>query len=269
MEIIPSTTECSKLVPGDSTVCTSCKVVKKIKDELNITADNDIKIIQDAKKILKCDNESCVLKTLECKLGANIVRDEFEKRFLPEGPKNTDDLLSNIDIDMTLRQWSLVHKNFFPFPFAMIDFASYGHPIATIDIEQMRRDKISCFAVVINTDIMSGPGKHWVAIFGDMRGLDEWTLEFFNSSGNSPGFEIVDWMSKTAMKMAIVAQPDILKVKYFQTGELRHQQSKTECGVYSLYYIYSRICGIPYSYFATTRIKDVDMYKFRKELFRV
>jgi hypothetical protein len=272
MEISPAKNECSKCAENQTdpdAVCSSKPTVEKIKKELKIDAKSDKDTMKIAKKILGCGNsEVCVLEKLKDRIGFNIVLGEFDERFLPRGPANSEALLNNVNIDSVLKQWALLYPNFEPFEFAMIDFAEYGHPINKINIKKLIENGIDCFGLVFNTDVMSGGGKHWITSFGDMRSDKSWTVEFFNSSGNSPTFEIVDWMSKTVIKMENVAQLNT-KVSYSQVSALTHQQSETECGVYSLYYIYSRLNKVPHKYFAKNVIKDADMYKFRKELFRV
>ena len=59
--------------------------------------------------------------------------------------------------------------------------------------------------------------------------------------------------------------PKIAEVK--KITELEIQKSHTECGVFSLIYIYSRLKGKPQNWFAVIGIKDSHMLKFRKRLF--
>lgn len=50
-------------------------------------------------------------------------------------------------------------------------------------------------------------------------------------------------------------------------SEIRHQQSKTECGLYSLFYIFARLNGVPYEYFMKNPVPDQLMFEFRQVLF--
>ena len=57
-------------------------------------------------------------------------------------------------------------------------------------------------------------------------------------------------------------QPRILGVYH-----IRHQQSMTECGLYSLFYIYARLHGVTPEYFMKTPIPDQLMFEFRQNIF--
>lgn len=268
MEIVPAKTECAKctekLKEGD--VCSTPDVVQVIKKELKITERSDEQIIKKARQKLGCGTESCVLKKLTDVIGLNSVREQFERRFLPIGPANNDNLLDNTNIDQTLEQWMIKFPDFYHFWFAMIDFAKYKHPIITTNYEELYKTH-QCFGLIINSDVSTGNGIHWMALFCDQRKTDEWSIEFFNSSGNAPVSAIVDWMIKMKSKFELFA-PLKTKIKYTTVSEIVHQQSNTECGVYSLYYIWSRLNGIDYRYFKRNRITDSQMYEFRKEIFR-
>jgi hypothetical protein len=50
-------------------------------------------------------------------------------------------------------------------------------------------------------------------------------------------------------------------------SSIRHQHTRSECGVYSLFYIWSRLNGTPVSYFQNTPVPDNVMFEFRQHLF--
>jgi hypothetical protein len=114
---------------------------------------------------------------------------------------------------------------------------------------------------IINSDNYQGSGKHWMALFVDTRS-SPMTVEFFNSSGNYPVKQWSDWMHKTKDDLAPKG-----KVKIVNVAGLQHQRSKTECGVYSLYYIWSRLNGISPEAFQKIKVDDELMFEFRQHLF--
>ncbi len=67
-------------------------------------------------------------------------------------------------------------------------------------------------------------------------------------------------------KSALESISDI-PVKIIKVSELQHQQSKSECGLYSLFYIYTRLNGLSYKYFANVIVPDKVMFEFRQHLF--
>jgi hypothetical protein len=46
-----------------------------------------------------------------------------------------------------------------------------------------------------------------------------------------------------------------------------HQKSNSECGAYSLYYIWLRLQGKPYTFFKDNLITDSNMLEFRSTIF--
>lgn len=57
--------------------------------------------------------------------------------------------------------------------------------------------------------------------------------------------------------------------KFIQVTEIEHQRDDTaNCGSYSLFYIWSRLNGKPYTLFKNNRITDELMEEFRSVLWR-
>jgi hypothetical protein len=334
-KLIPThITECALYLQKEvGEPCSTDSTVEKVAEILNISG-GPSEVISAAKSALGCGTEKCVLESLGDKIGAERVKAEINTRFKLVGP-NGIELLSNFDIDDTLLQWTCRWKNFFPYNFNMINYASYSldygqvinkpDTLATISFadlyygkvrkehkyEKLSRDdagkyaKIiygdiaktglrskgangndtfidiggqadnmdnplgyNCGACVINSDKYQGRGKHWMALFFDARG-DNWSVEFFNSGGNGPAPEWINWVLKTCEQMKEVAAERGIKVTItpVRSSSIRHQHSKTECGLYSLFYIYARLCGVPYAYFHSNPIPDQLMFELRQHLF--
>lgn len=211
-------------------------------------------VVRRAARVLNCDSESCVLSRPEfvsfadAKLHIPPRQIAAEKllKFKVAGPRNSTELLNNFNIDETLQQWARVFPEFFAYPFAMMDFDKTGGPFADLRISDIFAGKVAqplgpgfpavkrphrCAACVVNTDMSSGPGKHWVAVFVDARpkgglsagsshsGAAPWTIEYFNSAGRPPPRPMVEWMERT--------RADLEK---FRAGEFR-AANKTESPV--------------------------------------
>jgi hypothetical protein len=125
---------------------------------------------------------------------------------------------------------------------------------------------------VINTDKYQGPGKHWMALFVDTT-TPTWTVEFFNSSGNNPAPEWVNWMEKTKNILERIISSDSSDsnkrpvVEIIKSSNQQHQWSRSECGLYSLFYIWARLNHLSVEYFALNTIPDQLMFEFRHHLF--
>jgi hypothetical protein len=235
-----------------------------------------------------------VLEKMEPIIGSEVV-DMESKLFLKIAGPTDVKLLSNVNIDATLQQWAQMYRDFYPYNFHMRNFTSYCYrdgrilhepdTLATISFTDLynndrggsRNSAINagyrCAGCVINTDVYQGPGEHWMALFADARSDNEWTVEFFNSSGNSPAPEWVNWMEKTKVCMEnIIAQLTVGSkkspiVRMVKSSSIRHQRSRTECGLYSLFYIWARLNKIPVEYFSTNHVPDQLMFEFRQHLF--
>lgn len=242
-------------------------------------------IVSKAAGALSCDSESCVITHPSFrKFGnrsglatASQINGELETRFKYVGPREGNSLLSNIHIDETLQRWARVFTSFYCCPFAMMDFEVNGDKLGKIDIYDVFEGKVpldignkevvlrsaNTFACVLNTDISSGPGKHWVAVFVDNRN-PICSIEYFNSAGNPPTKAVTRWMAKA--KKRIVSKGGAAEI--VAVTDIDHQESQTECGVYTLYYVRRRLEGTPYTFFFDRLVPDDLMTEFRKHCFR-
>ena len=275
-------------------------IIKEIENADSITEfiQNNSNIIKNeiesVKKKLGCNNELCVVSNPEFNhfaIRAHIVNksdlnENLNTRFKPKGPRNNNDWLSNEDIDTTLQDWACKFEDFYPCPFAMIDFDETNdelnrhkmddiylgnYPKSTI----LGKMTVPCrsFGCAINSDVSSGDGIHWMALFIDMRpqnGEDPWTIEYFNSAATPPQNSITNWMNNKKIELEEFLKNNNKnnKVIIANVHKLEHQMSSTECGVYTLFYIRSRLENIPHTKFLQEVIPDENMEDFRKHCFR-
>ena len=243
-------------------------VMKKILDDLNVnhSGKSNEDILKTTQKKLACDSESCVVNDSKFTKVSNLDVEKLKKeKFKPEGPWKDDTWLNNDNIDEVLDQWSNVYPGFVHIPFQMRDFNEKGTELAKIDLYIRYKEGMKSFGVVLNTDYSTGNGVHWFAIYGDFSDPNDITLEYFNSSGTLPLKEVHNWLYSTK---ALLESHD-LKVKVIVVSRIEHQKSDTECGVFSLWYIYCRLNGVPYTFFdKPNAVTDDMMYKFRRHLYR-
>lgn len=225
------------------------------KNEGIICADDLIKSSSELNKLKKstgCPDEQCVV---EKKFGKHMVK----KYFKPDGPI-TSEWLSNFDIDDVLDWFQEKYENFIHIPMQTIDFLDYENPLRNLN---MCEHKGKCVGVVINTDTRFGPGKHWFALFLDMR-VTPFQIEYFNSTGGTPPEQIREFCLIQKQKCEDVNKEcDIIIA-----STIRHQLGDSECGAYSIYYINSRLTGYGPEAFGKKPIRDDMMREFRKVIFR-
>jgi hypothetical protein len=317
---------------GDETTSATSTTLAKSAKSPRVHSSPHVQIVEKAKEKLGCDTEICILEALEPHLGKALITDEITTNFKVKGPTDNK-LLSNINIDNVMNKYSVLFPGFFPYNFNMRNYASYrfrkGYvervpdTLATMQFVDLFANGYNCCGCVINDDTYQGPGTHWMALFADARG-GKWSVEFFNSSGNAPAPEWVNWMTKTksqmediidslksnsalklegqtgqtgqAVQASTTVAADIMpknprskiittreearkfccewskskppqRVDIVCCSEIRHQQSKTECGLYSLFYVFARLNGVPYDYFMKNPVPDQLMFEFRQLLF--
>lgn len=263
----------------------------------NTTTERELdapEVMKSAAKKLGCSSEGCVvshpkvINFISSEIGEEAAEEHLKgvkTQLKTIGPRYGNKLLSNFKIDDVLCRWAVEFPSFFNCPFAMFDFQTVpGYRLAEIDLHKVLEGKESqdifdgdnasengfkptvrkcdTFACVLNTDVSSGKGKHWVCVFADMR-CSPATVEYFNSSGRPPPKQITAWMERQSSLLCSHG----VDSKTVITSRITHQKSKTECGLYALYYIRSRLEGEPFSLFREKRVPDSLMQDFRKHVF--
>lgn len=233
-----------------SKVCARGRVLEKMKQFANINCnDNECieKMVSSIKNKLGVERELDIIKHPKfIKKVGHIGFEELDKIYKPRGPANTTDLLSNIEIESTLDQWQEASFNrafkagrFLHIPFEMRDFKRrYNSMLQNLDLFEVGK-KYDCAACVLNTDVWRGVGKHWLCIFITFG--DEVIIEYFNSSGSSPMYEVVEWKDEKLANLYKKGGTGYMK----QILDYELQKSRTECGMFCLCYIKARLENIP------------------------
>lgn len=276
---------CALGVNTDGTnVCMTDGAIKKIANDLKnkgidknkLSSKKDI--LEEEKKQTQCNDEICVINNTQ-----SLTHDEKnqqKKRIKPVGPAKSDKLLHNGNIDSVLSNLTEIFKDFYHMNFQMIDFAGEKDAngnwvqrnnytitpteLGTINmIDDVIKQNKKTFGVVLNTDTRDKGGEHWFCLFCDFRSTP-YTIEYFNSSGNRPYKQVDDWMNKTYI---ILTNANYKVEKKPLVGNIHQKDSETECGPYSLYYIYNRLNGIKAERFQENRITDAQMLEFRNMMF--
>lgn len=230
--------------------------------------------IDEARQKTGCNDTKCVIERAAHAIGAAVARDMIKRNFKLEGPTDNS-LLSDINIDNTLRQWAAYFKDFFPYNFNMRNYAQYHYnngevldgpdTLATINVADLYAKGFRRAACVINSDKYQGGGIHWMCLYVDMPGKTApATVEFFNSAGGCAQVEWHNWLVKTKTELKTAG---FSNVQIVNCGRIVHQDSMSECGVYSLYYTWARLNGIPAKDICARKIPDKYMFEFRQHLF--
>lgn len=252
----------------------------EVKDPLN---DKQLELIMKSKLKTRSFAESISTPIFFNKY-SDVVKREF-KKLKPPGPRGTE-WFSGKNLNDLTEIWNEKYRGsstggchgkiFFEcecgkyklerekrkykgFNYVTRDFAIHPQSLTYFDINEELMD-YNCFGCIINTDYYYGSGIHWVCIFIDAT-KEVITLEYFDSVGEPMLPEIKDFFKK------IQKQCD-RKCVIINVSNVCQQKDNHSCGAYTSYYIYSRLQGVPYKYFQEFEIKDHNMHKFRKSIFR-
>lgn len=276
LDLLPDTIkECALHVEGG--VCLPDEIVEKAVEKLELFEEvKEVSVevkIEVIKEKTGCESQRCVVGKLFPKKDATDI---FRKYFKIEGPTDGT-LLSNINLDGIMLQWQSAFPTFFAYNFNMANWQSYslddyGRPInkpdtlATVKFADLMKEGFRCGGCIINSDEYQGRGKHWMALFFDARSKNRWSVEFFNSSGNKAQPTWVEWLEKMKEEM-LEYNEGTINVDVIQCVGTPHQKSMSECGPYSLFYVFCRIIGVTPERIMEERIADKGMFEFRQHLF--
>lgn len=183
-----------------------------------------------------CKTEACLLKK---DLISSKKKEKFYRNELPKDVvEDKTAWLSNFDIDGVMKQFEASYPEFEYYEATPIDFdkCSVNGDLCKLTLAELNEREKSKVGIIFNTDDSSGKGKHWIALYVDMKGL--------NSNGK-PGLYYID---SFASKMP--TQIDELVKKFTEesidvlgnTMTLAHnsksfQKNNYACGYYCMHFI--------------------------------
>jgi hypothetical protein len=210
----------------------------------------------------KCDDGAA-----ECIITSLIAK--------PKAPSswrtNPEEWLSSLDIDELEHKFQQVFKQYYYVGTVPIDFGKHSktgqclvNSLCSLDIRNIYKKGYRQIGIVFNTDVSTGPGKHWIALFCDIRPELEYPrITYFDSYAYKPEKEIQVLMKTWKEEWDsthIHSKP--MEVSYNKT---RHQYEDSECGMYSLYFHLCCLMGIPMK----DKVPDKVVRGFRSLLFKV
>jgi hypothetical protein len=193
----------------------------------------------------------------------------------PKGPSswkvNPEEWITSDEIDGLEKRFEKVfpeYKHVGTFP---IDFDKHTRSgeclvstLCSLDIKALYSKGYRKLGLIFNTDVSTGPGQHWIATFCDISpDLEYPRMTYFDSYAHKPEKQIQVLMRRWKKQWdatGIHSKP--MKLSYNGT---RHQYEDSECGMYSIYFHYCCLMGIPMN----QRIPDEVVRGLRGLLFRV
>lgn len=126
---------------------------------------------------------------------------------------------------------------------------------------------VKAFSLVLNTDVHTGPGQHWVALHAIVDpGDHRYGFYYFDSAGKPPTREVDRFVSRAAGEL-VRAYPAAGPPDYAYS-DVRHQRGNTECGVYCLAFLNSMLRrGSEFREVVTGVVGDAEMNSLRGAYF--
>jgi hypothetical protein len=174
--------------------------------------------------------------------------------FKPKMTRTQNAWLSTQDINNVLQQYQEILPSFKFLGALPSDF----YKVTRVDYTQTFN--YNRIGIVFNLDMHNQPGSHWVAFLIDNQSK---TLEYYDSAGKRPNRNIQGFID--LLQKYIQSQGRDYKICYNST---KHQFQNNECGVYAIYFLVQRLLGFDFDYITKNVIKDKQMNRFRKVLFR-
>lgn len=225
------------------------KYAKKLNvNKSKYTQEDLLKMIRKlAGEKFNCKNDVCI---------ANFLGDTKDI-FKIYGPDNKYGWLSNFEIEDFMSQMEMIIPSFKFLGIGPRDwynnfYFEYNNIKNKNLLEEYPGKKY--FAVVFNTDWNSGSGEHWIGVFIEPGK----TIEFVDSTGSTPYPEYMKFINE-------VAKNNNAKIKI---NKKQYQYKGSECGVFSIHFIVSRLAKISYEDYLKKPPTDDDVNHYRFIIFR-
>lgn len=204
-------------------------------------------------------------------IGAKDVRRPEMPSDWSQDPKTW---LSNVDINGVMEQYARVSDEFLYLGTWPTDFAERARSggrcvkVCTPDPFKEAWDKKKLAASIINLDVHTGSGTHWVAFALDCRGSGPPRMMYYDPTGRPPPKR---WLKKSAW--AVIAacadeiedRRDLLETAVHSKKE--HQHENTECGIFSMMCIDALVAGRSFESFCASPLSDDEAFKHRRVFF--
>lgn len=258
--------------PGNTydNTCFNMKSLQKIAKKLNkddrysTYKDIDIKkynknnkkqFVNVIQKKLNCKKhlDFCVLKN------ENEFYDEIKTTMKPKIGGNKFEWLSTLDIKNVMDQYVKKYEDFYFFGPVPMDFELIYNELLNINIKQLCK-KNKKIGIIFNTDTSQGSGEHWISLFLNLK---DRTICFFDSVADKPPKPVQRLIKKIVKQSKEMKCPlkVIINKQQMQFGD-------NACGIYSLWFIISRLNGESCDFIFKKQIKDKKMNKNRGKFFR-
>ena len=217
---------------------------------------------------------------------ATELREKYLRPRMPDSwKKNPDEWLDNFNIRDVMKQYEAIYPWFeymgnFPIDFSAPnpydDFDDeeairsnrldkcLNPELCTLDLVEKYNKGKRGIGIIFNLDKHDGAGTHWMGMYVNIRDIEKPKIYYFDSFGYKVPPTIELFMKY--IRANIQSKMPTCAVELLSNGR-QFQMSRTECGMYSIYFLINMIHGVPFRKFVTRRVPDSDMLVLRNILF--
>jgi len=215
-----------------------------------------------------CSSEACWIKNSLFK--NNFSEKEMKNIFAPRQPedwkKNPNEWLSSIEILELMKQYEDAYKCFEfigPTPIDFDEQLAYGkcvwQELCRFNLEEKIKKGVKKIGIIFNLDPHDKSGSHWTAMFINIK-LKK--IYYFDSYGDDLTPNRIHVLAERIQEQS----KKIGKKFKFIINKTRHQYTRSECGMYCLFFIIQMIKDVPFSRF-TKKVGDKYMRRLRNVYF--
>lgn len=173
------------------------------------------------------------------------VGTEVRDSYRPRKDKRCSYMLTTIDLNQCLKQYESPYDDFLFVNTVPINFCSApgAKDVCKFRLKDMTDQGKTKAAIVFNTDMHTGVGKHWIMLWVSIE-KKKTVIAFFDSEGNRPVKNVKSLMKN--LQTEANKSTDIPNCKELVNAVNKaHQTSGAECGVYCIYFVDRLLRGIP------------------------
>ena len=205
----------------------------------------------------KCKTEACWIEHFK----SSKIKDYFRPNLPKDLIKDKTEWLSNFDIEDALYKHD---RNIGDFSFlgaVPIDFhkCSVSDKLCKLDIMDYINKEIHKLGIVFNTDESDKPGKHWMSMYIDLKGinLDTPGIYFFDSFAQAPTKEIKNLIHR------IANQGKKNDIEFIVShNDKSYQKNTYACGFYCMHFIEHMLKGLSFNKYLHSGLSDKKMKKY-------
>lgn len=206
------------------------------------------------------------------------LKDVLRPRMPREWLAKPNTWLSDLDINAAMHQYSRIIPKFEYLGTMPVDFSETTRTGACVKLcsskpfrSVYRHGKLG--AMVVNLDVHTGKGTHWVALALDCRKKDAPELMYYDSTGNRPPAR---WLKSSQARKSpyahiLSAIPNKqLRRRVAKSAAYNcktHQRQNTECGVFAMMFVDALVSGRSFKQHCAQALGDNDAFRHRSIFF--